>query len=107
MSKQLIYNLNGDRTASPLNNLQTYYLRLFMHDYSNSQICAFLELSVKRLEDFKEIIMEKFGSRDWSQIISSSFDLGLLKQNNYIDIICNITVTHRLYGMARPSLSLT
>jgi hypothetical protein len=32
-------------------------------------------------------IMEKFGSRDWSQIISSSYRSGSLKQKYFVDKI--------------------
>jgi DNA-binding CsgD family transcriptional regulator len=85
--KEAFYDLQGNIMDEPLSNLQANYLRLLTQDCSYSQICIFLELNTKDLDVQKMRIMEKFGSRDWSQIISWSYRSGLLNQKKFVDKI--------------------
>ena len=72
---------------SLLNSMQTTYLRLLVHNYSDKQIQTHFELNKRDFNILQESIKEKFFTKDWLKIIARSFEIGILDPKDYVSNI--------------------
>ncbi|WP_335973301.1 hypothetical protein [Gaetbulibacter jejuensis] len=73
--------------ALNLNTTEVYVLRLILHGYSNFEIIDFLEIELDRLFKTIDSIKFKMGCTSWYRVIIKSFQLEVIKQEDFIDEI--------------------
>lgn len=73
------------KTENPivLNNLESFYLRLYVHGQSSSEIANFLEIDPKLIYKIRSAIAKKYATDNWDVIVCRAFKNGTLKQTDY------------------------
>ncbi len=67
-----------------LSDKELFYLRLFAHNYNETDICSFLDINIQKLSIIKLSIAEKLNEKDWQKLMKKAFDINLLNPVNYI-----------------------
>jgi DNA-binding CsgD family transcriptional regulator len=70
-----------------LNKTELYVLRLILHGYSNFEIIDFLEIELDQFFKVEQSIKFKLGCTSWYKVIIKSFQLEVIKQEDFIDEI--------------------
>ncbi len=68
-----------------LTNTERYFLRLSVLNLDNQYIANFLSLRKKDLGQIKKTLKTKFKTKDWVSLIQKAFELGVLKEQDYVD----------------------
>ncbi|GAA3591459.1 hypothetical protein Q4Q39_16015 [Flavivirga amylovorans] len=68
-----------------LTNTERYFLRLSVLNFDNKYIANFLSLRKKDLSNIKKALKIKFNTKDWVALIQKAFELGILKERDYVD----------------------
>ncbi len=72
-------------TTIELTNAEKYFLRLSVLNLDNQFIADFLSLRKKDLSQIKKTLKIKFNTKDWVTLIQKAFELGVLKEQDYVD----------------------
>jgi DNA-binding NarL/FixJ family response regulator len=68
----------SDRLEKPLSDRETEVARLIAQGYSNKEVAAHLEISVKTVETHKARLMEKLGCESRAELVLHALDQGWL-----------------------------
>ena len=83
-----IFNeINIKRTSKGkivLNHLELFYLRLYIHGFSDKEISLFLEIDKKVVYAVKRQLQKKYNTKIWEAIIKKAFHSGVLKKSDFI-----------------------
>ncbi len=72
-------------TTIELTNTEKYFLRLSVLNLDNQFITDFLSLRKKDLSQIKKTLKIKFNTKNWVTLIQKAFELGVLKEQDYVD----------------------
>ncbi|MDO5969544.1 hypothetical protein Q4Q35_06975 [Flavivirga aquimarina] len=84
MACNTIELVNEDNSIE-LSNNEKYFLRLFVLNYDDQYILNFLKMEKKGLGHIKRTLKMKFKTKDWVVLIQKAFELGILKERDYVD----------------------
>lgn len=66
-----------------LNNLELQYLRLFAHNYTETEIGLLLDIDIQKLSILKLGVAEKLNEKDELRLMKKAFDYNLLNTIDY------------------------
>ena len=72
------HSLKSDRFDKPLSDRESEVARLIAQGYSNKEVAAQLDISVKTVETHKARLMEKLGFQNRAELVRHAIDQGWL-----------------------------
>lgn len=74
---------------------ELFYLRLFVHDFSDDMISEFLEVDRVKVYQLKYSLKSKFKKKNWRDIIVEAFNTNILNKQDFVDDVVRNTALEK------------